>query len=227
MNYYDHIESYLEGRLSEDMKHQMEREISGNNALAEAVENYPLAKEISRSIIEDETRQILDAIPNDYYAEQKSKFDWSPWIIAAMFIGAMLVSYYQWQRHDRESKIYASAIEQYTPIKYAGLKGDSTKQTGYEAAIDHYELGEYEKSNDALANINNAEADYLRANNYFLLGQYRQALKELKKVPAEHTNYKEAVFLKAMCYKIIGNDNAVSDLLPQLSQEAKEKLGKL
>ncbi len=61
IDFFELLDDYVEGRLDLELKDQFDNELKKNLSLQKAVENYPLAKKISKSMIELETReQILE-----------------------------------------------------------------------------------------------------------------------------------------------------------------------
>lgn len=70
LEYFDHIEDYKQGRLSEADLLAFEAELVINADLRSAVDNYELAKEISLGYLEEEVRAVL----NEKVADKKPTF---------------------------------------------------------------------------------------------------------------------------------------------------------
>lgn len=215
MNFYDHIDDYISKRLDPELESKMKEAINKSPELRQAIAEYPVARMIAESVKEDETKD----------QKGKSGNSLAPWIIAATFIAAMIVSVYQWNRYHTEQAVFAETIsELYRPLKNMGVKGNAKAENIFEQAINLHQLGEYEKSNLILEDIAGPNADFIRANNYFLLGKYRRSLSLLKDYPKSVENYEEAIYLQALCYKVKDDPKGLKKLLSLLKEQDREKI---
>ncbi|MBK9687552.1 MAG: hypothetical protein IPO65_07200 [Saprospiraceae bacterium] len=64
ISYFDWLDDYMEGKLSPQQRLDFEQATEQDEKLRHAVENYPLLKQLSASLIEDETRQMLKDLEN-------------------------------------------------------------------------------------------------------------------------------------------------------------------
>lgn len=87
-SYFDWLDDYMEDRLSPQQRLDFEAAMQGDEKLKHAVENYPLLKKLSASLIEDETRQMLKDLDNKQVMPDNSRRLWW-WLAAAVFVGLM------------------------------------------------------------------------------------------------------------------------------------------
>lgn len=88
--YFDWLDDYMEGRLSPQQQLDFEQVLKDDEKLRHAVENYTLLKQLSGSLIEDETRQMLKDLENKKAVPNNTRrLSW--WLAAAVFVG--LVAY--------------------------------------------------------------------------------------------------------------------------------------
>lgn len=129
---------------------KMEAAIAKDPQLRQAVDDFPIAQKIADSIIESEVRDVLREVSsstNNTMTLHKAKPNYAPWMIAATFIAAMWVSYYQWNRYDHQQKIYASVMEKYQPLPTVGDRSTSLiTQDKLSEAFRLYDLRKYDES---------------------------------------------------------------------------------
>ncbi len=150
IDYYEHIESYLEGTLDPTLKAQMDIAISQNSELKQAVADYPIAKMITESLIENEVRSVL-AQENLKPPVRRGKY--GPWIITITLISALAVSYYQWNRHTRQTKLYATVMENYSPPINKGSRGDNSTGLKLDEAIKAFDIRDFQTSKELFKSI--------------------------------------------------------------------------
>ena len=106
---------------------------------------------------------ILRHYPQIHMTEQSTKKDQKlkeearrgksgPWIITITLIAALAVSYYQWNRHTRQTKAYAAVMANYTPPNN-GLELKDLANTDLAAAVKEFEAENYEDSYNMLKKI--------------------------------------------------------------------------
>ena len=86
--YFEWLDDYMEDRLSPQQRLDFEEAMQADEKLKHAVENYPLLKKLSASLIEDETRQMLKDLDNKQVMPDNSRRLWW-WLAAAVFVGLM------------------------------------------------------------------------------------------------------------------------------------------
>ena len=86
--YFEWLDDYMEDRLSPQQRLDFEEAMQADEKLKHAVENYPLLKKLSASLIEDETRQMLKDLDNKQAMPDNSRRLWW-WLAAAVFVGLM------------------------------------------------------------------------------------------------------------------------------------------
>lgn len=85
---FEWLDDYMEGKLSPQQRLDFEQALKGDEKLRHAVENYPLMKQLSASLIEDETRQMLKELENVKAVPDNTRRLWW-WLAAAVFVGLM------------------------------------------------------------------------------------------------------------------------------------------
>lgn len=150
IDYYEYIEAYLEGNLEDDLRSQMEIAMSKDSDLKQAVLDFPIAKMISESLIEEEVRKI---IAEDQFEEPARRGKYGPWVITITLIAALATSYYQWNRHSRQTKMYASVMENYSPPINKGTRGIESSDNPFNEAIKAFDLRDFETSSTIFKNI--------------------------------------------------------------------------
>lgn len=88
--YFDWLDDYMEGKLTPQQRLDFEQALKDDEKLRHAVENYTLLKQLSGSLIEDETRQMLKDLENKKAVPNNTRRLWW-WLAAAVFVG--LVAY--------------------------------------------------------------------------------------------------------------------------------------
>lgn len=192
IDYYEHIEEYLEGTLSSELRERMTNAISYDEKLRQAVEDYPIAKLISESILEDEVRGVLGELTEDE-TDQEIKTNgksintrWSPWIIGVFFIAALCIGIYQWQRYRIIENKWAQIItnEYVFPQTNITRSTDLTSASTTEKAIQYFELRELDISEEILRKIEpkNDTVHWYLANIYFLQKDFNESKLHLQKM---------------------------------------------
>lgn len=148
IDYYEQIEAYIEGSLSPEVHQQMEAAMSNDEALKQAVEDYPIAKMISESLIEDEVRGILIESEGSTSKVKVQRGKSGPWIISITLLAALAVSYYQWNRHTTQTKLYAEVMKDYNPPINKGTRGNTAKSSILDQAIKEFDLRNFDASYD-------------------------------------------------------------------------------
>ncbi|NOT37545.1 MAG: tetratricopeptide repeat protein [Saprospiraceae bacterium] len=97
IDFYELIEDYIENKLTSGDKERFENELRSNPKLREAVENYPLAKKISASLIEFETRNQLKEL------QSKKSLGFRIMRIAAILIPIIVASYWIYLENKKQS----------------------------------------------------------------------------------------------------------------------------
>jgi|GEM_PF-372215 len=76
----------------------------------------------------------------------KDKSKSGPWIITITLIAALAVSYYQWNRHTRQSSLYAEVMATYKPPVYQNNQSDSIASNDHQKAIEAFNYSKYDAS---------------------------------------------------------------------------------
>jgi len=185
----------------------MDVAMSSDPALKQAVEDYPIAKMISESLIEDEVRGVLGendvVVKSINTARKKDGSKWGPWIIAATFIGAMIVSVYQWNRYSEIETRWTQFVENEYTFPKSNIKRslDIEALQPLDRATYLFELRRFEESKAILLSIEsqNDTIDWYLANIYFLEKEFHKSLYHLDK----NDQSENSKNLKKEIYRII------------------------
>ena len=71
MDFFEHIESYIDGSIDLDIKSKMEQAMEADPSLRQAVDNYPTASKISESLIELDVLAKLESLDQESGSETK------------------------------------------------------------------------------------------------------------------------------------------------------------
>ena len=135
-DFYDHIEDYISGRLSSQDKTEFEAAMQSDPDLSEAVQNFHLAKKLSASLIEDETRQVLNSIKSKPKGNQQ-KF----YLIAASILVLVIAFYFVVLKEKDpvvydDKQIFAQLYE--SPASVAS-RNESELLTALDTAIQYFD----------------------------------------------------------------------------------------
>lgn len=151
IDFYEHIEAYIEGTLSPDLVTQMKTAISKDNSLKQAVADYPIAKTLSESLIEHEVREILSETKTTDNEKGRS----GAWIIAITLLAALAVSYYQWNRHNHQEIIHNRIMASYTPPVSEGTRSSTSvaSESNLKSAVQAFDLRQFDQSKEILEKL--------------------------------------------------------------------------
>ncbi len=71
-NYFDHLDDYIDGRLSKEDKALFESEISVNDQLAFAVKEYQLLQDTQGVLVEDDIQASIDEVRSELHQHQNN-----------------------------------------------------------------------------------------------------------------------------------------------------------
>lgn len=160
--YFEWLDDYMEGKLSPQQRLDFEQAMKGDEKLRHAVENYPLLKQLSASLIEDETRQMLKDLENKKSVTDNTRRLWW-WLAAAVFVG--LVAYINksifFSTTPGNEQIMA---DDYIKPESQKIKGEATDTLTLTRAIDLFDrnhltealpLFQAPATNDSLQTLSN------------------------------------------------------------------------
>ena len=119
----------------------MQTAIVKDDLLRQAVEDYPIARMIAESDV-------------NASKEEARRGKSGPWIIAAILFAALVVSYYQWNRHTTQTKIYAEVMKDYNPPINKGTRGITSNSDLVDQAIKEFDLRNFDTSNNLFKGTN-------------------------------------------------------------------------
>lgn len=133
--YYEQIEAYLDGTLSPKELHDFEEALKADQALQETVNEFKFAKNISKTFIELETRQHLNALKT-----KKVKFNWMLRIAAGLILGFVCIYYLYPKPTSSKSnpdQIFASLYEKPASTAY---RSETVLKNNMDSAIYQFDL---------------------------------------------------------------------------------------
>jgi tetratricopeptide (TPR) repeat protein len=162
-DYFEYIEEYVSGRLNLEDKMEFEAAMQHDVDLIEAVNNFQLAKNLSASLIEDETRQILKGI--------KSKPGWNKLttiLISILIISGLMTFYFLFvKQKDQvpydENQIFAQLYE--TPASLAS-RNEVKEVNALNTAIHYFDKGDLKTSYPIFASLSKSDSTNLRIKRY-------------------------------------------------------------
>ena len=163
----------------------METALAKDEALRQAVEDFPIAQLIAQSIIEDEVRRVMaenniDTIGNEEARRGKS----GPWIIIITLLAALAVSYYQWNRHSNQERIWAEAYsEPNWPIQRNSVTDDIS------TSISQYFNGDQQTAKNTLAQLNTNRSNQWLAELYLLENKPDSCLLVIPNIETDRNSY--------------------------------------
>ena len=131
----------------------MDKAIADDSSLRQAIADYPTARLISESMIEKEVRDIISQNETKDPKKDAQRGKYGPWIITITLISALAVSYYQWNRHTSQTKIYAEVMKTYSPPINKGTRGSGPTSDAMNQAIREFDLRNIDASYDLFKGI--------------------------------------------------------------------------
>jgi hypothetical protein len=103
LDFFEHIDDYVQGKLNAKDKLTFENELKENELLKAAVENYDLAKEISLGFLEAYIRGVLSDTKPIAKSPKKPNYKWIWVVIAALLL--TIVGYFVLDSNIKPQKI--------------------------------------------------------------------------------------------------------------------------
>jgi hypothetical protein len=178
-DYFDYIDDYMDNKLSPEDKSSFEAAMVVDKKLAHAVENYPLIKNLSASLIEDEVRQQIEKIEGSKRPEKDIRKIMPMWkyVSAAASIAVVVVATYFLNKEFGNISNQQIIENLYQKPTSQGTRGEEEDMNSIDRAIERFETNHFEEAkalltprpaNDSLSKV----ADYYLANIAFKTGDY-------------------------------------------------------
>ena len=149
-DYFEHIDDYVEGKLTSEDHKLFEAEMDRNSSLKEGVKNYHDAKKISEGLLELDMMDTLNKLQQEESVDQKEIKTKSngKWIgLAAVLAFLILAGWWFSNNADAEldkSKIYANYIK---PVNSDATKSiDTLGMNDFEKGKYYFSLNRFEES---------------------------------------------------------------------------------
>ncbi|MEM9918055.1 MAG: hypothetical protein AAF990_08165 [Bacteroidota bacterium] len=190
--YYDRIEHYLSGNMSEQEQNDFDKESKENPELQMAVDLFQLSQEAIEVDVESDLRQQM----NNWQAEEQptnirplkvaSRRRRLSYIAAAacvlLLIGTFTI---QWNAGNYSNEALASQYYQ-LPLGSDIRSGSAALDQNFDQAMNAFDDGAFEESMRLLGKASTPKSQYLLAHSYFQLGQFEQAISSFDKVVASN-----------------------------------------
>lgn len=210
MNYYEYIDDYVSGKLSESLKIEFEKAMSIDASLKYAVENYDDAKSISEGLLEIDIMDTISNIKSEkkHNANQEGKvskpsnsiFTLRRMMAAASIIG--LISIATWWLNNNENLKQELWNNSYSSIvdPDAVKSGDDIANKDPLATVKHYYARNYneeciEAVEQLLALSTNSDTlslAYLYLGDTYLKRSYHQNMNQWEEAISAFDKSKEA-----------------------------------
>lgn len=175
---YDNIEAYLNGSLSQEELLEFESALKTDASLSDALNQFKLAKELSKTLIEFETRNHLQQLKNKNHS-----FNWIYRIAAVLLLG-FICFYFLYPilnppKLDSD-QLFASLYEKPASLTY---RSETELTNKLDSAIYQFDSGNLDQSQNIFTDIQFVDSLNLLA------------LKYLAHIQLQKRNYPEAQLL--------------------------------
>ncbi len=200
-DYYDHIDDYINGSLTEAERTEFERALSTDPSLQAAVDNYDDATLLSEGLLELDVLETIGKLEGEGGHREGSAevkqvqratktFTLRRWLMVASMVGVVCLSGW-WivnqNEQSRRDKLWASYERPIDPDATKSI--DTSRMDRFQLAKYYFALNEFEKSrnvlNTLLENTNNrdtiGQSHFWLAHVYINLGKWKKAKKKWEK----------------------------------------------
>lgn len=236
MDYFEHIENYLNHKLTDEERTAFELAMQTDEKLASAVLDYPLAHTIAKSFIELEVRQQLESLSQEK-AQYMGRKLFSIRRIAAIFIiavgGFLLYKIFSPDRYSPD-EIYTTLYEK----PYSNFtRAEKDSLSSLDSALYYFEEEHWEDAKILFTRLLNF--DSLAMKSQYFLGHIAMANKAYAeaKIKFEHiVSYRDSQFHDPSLYQLMiihlmeKNKNLARPIFKELEEKeflAKNKVDKI
>ena len=248
-DFFEYIDDYKSNLLSAEAKSAFETEMGKNEKLKHAVENFDLIKKISKSLIEDETREKINELKNktnysnpsnnSNKEKEESKVGsikpFKKWLgIAAAFL-CIIVSIFLLKNNLSSASNEEILVLEERPIS-SGVRGENDgKSTLLDSGIDSFDLNKFDKAklifeNDFQSDSLNQIATRYLAHIYFYKNDYSKAKNNFEAL-INHASYGvNAKYHLVLCYILLKDKPKAQKYFDEIknkkeiSEEKRKKL---
>lgn len=158
MDYYEHIEDYINGNLSEDDMAAFKEQLDQDDELAQAVENFRVVDEALGILVEDDIRGFIaaleheeDVTPSEPIKKTpgyKSYLFWLLFVSSIALFAYLYKSYYKINEGSRNDMLFATYYSDYLSPE---VRGDSNQAPTLNLCNQGHKLMQEEKLEAAKA----------------------------------------------------------------------------
>jgi hypothetical protein len=149
---FDHIEDYVNGSLSEKLRHSFEEELSKNHDLQLAVDHHGKTQEVLEYLLEEDIQNTIENVKSDLATEpktiqpdNKTRSWFSPIRIAASLLILVVASWFIYNQVNTEPQIDVFAYYEIPVNKSTRGIGDKTDLELAHEAFDRRDFKEAKK----------------------------------------------------------------------------------
>jgi len=177
-DFFEHIDDYMEGKLSSSDKIEFEKAIKQDSSLKAAVENYHDAKKISEGFLEADMLNTLTGLKKEIAVDLASNKKTKPntnrrWFLILALIGSLiLLGTWLYQKNNSDSKKEQLLASYIKPVDASATRTiDTTGMNAFEKGKHYFALNKFSDSEKWLEEyVAKEESKALQSRAYFWLG---------------------------------------------------------
>ena len=208
----------------------MDSAISKDKALKQAVEDYPIARLISESLIEDEVRGVLGenlggnqeagmhstVVIRKTEVESKNTFIWK-WLIAACIVGIIGWTGFELMESKNDNVLFADLV---VPTIWDSRSSDDTNLI--QNAINEYQSGNTDFAKSKLRNYNTNQANYWLGEIYFNEEKYDSVLIQIPTISEAFEKRDKINYLKIISLYALGEQDEMYQVIENLPPDTDQ-----
>ena len=162
-DFYEHIDAYCNGRLSEEEMKEMDSAMANDNDLRMAVENHDVVEKILDANIEDQLRAQVEAVQSkldsseqgdDVLVKSKPKRFRLLFIILGLIFAVLAVLLLTLNKSEKVDDVqYATLLDSYEFPENRGTRSAELITTKLDSAIYYFDLRRFEDSEQLMDDI--------------------------------------------------------------------------
>lgn len=166
INFYEHIDAFIEGTLDSITRSQMEEAISRNEEYQSAVEHYPTAKKLSEALLEIDILEKIKSLEtpdkiidiSDTNEIPSSSINWVQYLIG---LGLVALAYFSYSYFTKVNNQTLKQEELFAKLYVAPLDPDAVRSVSiddlepFKAGKHYFALNDFDNALEALKQAEN------------------------------------------------------------------------